>query len=195
MTVPTGPAFAHLFGLENYNGIFSETEMQANISALSGTTITSAILSYSLVNGVSGSQGVTVTSYSSNGVLSYNETPPSNLGSTSFTSNGLSSNSVDVTSLVQNAVSSNAAWLGLYVTPNGPGDNSQWTWTSQFAGGGNPDSADVRPDHQLFLRGPRALDPADDRPGWGVACIFCRRAPPFCCVSATRVSALYRTVP
>src|SRR5690349_3076633 len=45
---PTGPgsSFGHLLGLENYGGIFSETEMEMNISGLSG--VTSATLSFNL---------------------------------------------------------------------------------------------------------------------------------------------------
>jgi hypothetical protein len=135
-----GPAFAHLLGLENYDGVFSETEMQVDISALAGATITSAILSYNLLNGGDGSEGVTATSYTTTGSLGFNQTPPNNLGSTTFTSTGLSANSVDVTALLQAAINANQNWFGLYLTPNGPGDNYQWTYTySGFEA--NPDSA------------------------------------------------------
>ena len=136
-----GPAFAHLLGLENYNGIFSETEMQVNISGLSGATITSAVLSYNLLT-TGGSQGVTATSFTANGSLGFNMTPPNNLGSTTFTSTG-SANSVDVTALLQAAVSGNQNWFGIFLTPNGPGNNYQWTYT--YSGfGDSPDAADLR---------------------------------------------------
>jgi|SRR5208337_4154595 len=135
-----GPAFAHLFGIEYYNGIFSETEMQVIMGDLDGKKITSATLSYNLLDGGGGWQYVTVTSYSSSGLLSFNMTPPSNLGSTTFTSNGLSFNSVDVTALVQGAATADSTWLGLYLTPDGPGDNYQYTWTSGYLG----DDAQVR---------------------------------------------------
>ena len=132
-----GPAFAHLFGIEYYNGIYSETEMQVNVSALEGRTITSATLSFNLLNGGGGSQFVTVTSYTSNGLLGFNMTPPSNLGSTTFISDGLSFNSVDVTALVQGAATADSAWLGLYLTPDGSpgGYNYQFTWTNGYLGG------------------------------------------------------------
>jgi hypothetical protein len=135
-----GPSFAHLFGLENYNGIYSETEMQVDVSALAGKTINSATLSYVLLNGGGGSQTVTATSWDSSGTLAYNQTLPSNLGSTNFTSNGLSPNSADVTSLLQARVSSGGTWFGLYLTPDGPGDNFQWTYTNGYQG----DPAQVR---------------------------------------------------
>jgi hypothetical protein len=137
-----GANFGQLLGLENYKGVYSETEMQVGIGSLAGDTINSAILSYNLNVGASLSQGVTVTSFTDNGILSFTQTPPSNLGSTTFTSTGFS-NSVDVTSLLQSSVATDANWLGLYLTPNGPGDVAQWT----FSGAGtatSPDAADVR---------------------------------------------------
>ena len=118
--------------------------MQVNISALAGATITSATLSYTLLNGGSSSQGVTVTSYTSDGTLSFNATPPpTNLGSTTYTSTGLSANSVDVTSLVQGSVNGGSGytgWLGLFLTPLGPGYNPQYTYTSGYG----DNSADVQ---------------------------------------------------
>jgi|SRR5579859_2064756 len=136
---PSG-AFGHLFGLENYNGAYSESELEVNISGLSD--VSSAILSYNLLNGSAGSQSVTVTSFSANGSLGFNQTPPSNLGTTTFTSTGLSANSVDVTTLLQNAIAANQTWFGLYLTPNGPND-SQWTYTWS-ADNANPNSASVQ---------------------------------------------------
>jgi hypothetical protein len=139
-----------LFGLENYGNGFvsSETELQVNISALAGATITSATLSYTLLNGGDGltplsSQQVEVTSYTSHGTLGFNATPPSNLGTTVFTSTELSRNSVDVTSLVQGSVNGGSGytgWLGLFLTPLGPGYNPQYTYTSGYG----DNSADVQ---------------------------------------------------
>ena len=139
------PAFAHLFGLENYGAVYSETELEANVGVLHGAVITSAILSYTLVNGGSSSQTVTATSFDANGTLSYATAPPNNLGSTTFTSNGQTSNSVDVTGLLNARLAAGKSWFGLYLTPNGNvGQNAyQWTYTSaEF--GGNADAADVR---------------------------------------------------
>ncbi len=133
----SGPAFAHLFGLENYNGVFSETEMQVNITGLANTHIVNAVLSYNLVSANDGLQTVTVTSYLANGLLSFNQTPPSNLGTTTFNSTGIA-NSVNVTALLQNAVTAGQNWFGLFLTPNGP-NGHQWTYTSP-----NGDEAGVR---------------------------------------------------
>jgi hypothetical protein len=147
---PQGPIYAHLFGLENYNGIYTETELQVDISALAGSTITSAMLSYSLVNGSAAlSQTVTATSFTATGILSYHETPPDFLATTNFTSTGLTTNSVDVTAMLQNRVTAGAGWFGLYLTPDGPGDVYQWTYTSGYGG----DEALVRLDVQYTPTG------------------------------------------
>ena len=39
---PDFPAFAHLMGLEYYSGVFSQTALQVDISALIGKTVLSA---------------------------------------------------------------------------------------------------------------------------------------------------------
>jgi hypothetical protein len=131
---PAGPAFAHLWGLENYNGIFSETELQVDISGLAGKTVTGATLSYVLRDGGGGSQSVKITSYTSTGLLGFNTAPPNDLGSVVFTSNGLAGNSADVTALVENAVMAGQNWLGLFLAPEGPGQNFQYSYTTGFGG-------------------------------------------------------------
>ncbi len=146
---PSGPAFVHLFGLEYpHTGVFSETEMQVDISALAGANITSAFLSYTLQDHGGGlpSQLVTVTSYTADGTLSFNTTPPStNLGSMQYTSNTSTTNTLDVTSLVQPGATAGSRWLGLFLAPNGPDYTPQYTFTSNDQGnGGSADSADVR---------------------------------------------------
>src|SRR5215469_10648138 len=63
------------FGLEYYTptGVYSETEMEVDISGLTGTTISSAVLSYNLLNGDPGEiQTVTATSFLAQGQLSFN---------------------------------------------------------------------------------------------------------------------------
>jgi len=74
--------------------------------------------------------------------LAYSIAPPSNLGTTTFISNqNPSSNSVDVTSLLQSQVTAGAPWFGLYLSP--VGSSNQWTYT--YSGfGANADSASVR---------------------------------------------------
>jgi len=139
------PAFVHLFGLENYGTVYSETALQADVSALHGYVVTSAVLSYTLVNGGSDPQTVTATSFDANGTLAYADSPPSDLGSTTFTSNGQASNSVDVTGLLSARLAAGQSWFGLYLTPNGNVSQTafQYTYTSADYGG-NADSADVR---------------------------------------------------
>jgi len=136
---PQGPSFTHIFGLEYYGGIYSETELQVDVNALAGQTINSATLSFVLRDGSPGSQMVTVTSYDSSGTLEYHETPFGPLGTTSFTSTSYGANSVDVTSLLQSRISAGGTWFGLYLTPNGPDQSFQWTYTDS-----NVDAAEVR---------------------------------------------------
>ena len=135
------PAFAHLFGLENYGAIYSETELEANIAALSGAVVTHAVLSYTLLDGGSNSQTVTATSFDANGTLAYAASPPSDLGSTTFTSNGLATNSVDVTDLLKARLASGGSWFGLYLTPNGNAFQSAYQWTYTSAASGAPPTA------------------------------------------------------
>jgi hypothetical protein len=112
------PAFAHLFGLENYGYIYSETELQAPISQFLNTTIVSAYLDFSLVDG-DGTTPVTVTSFTTTGTLGYNTSAPNNLGSLVAPGITLGANSINVTTLVQNAINADQNYLGLYLTPTG----------------------------------------------------------------------------
>ncbi len=59
----SGPAFAHLLGLENYNGIYSETELQVGLSALARRNNHSASFQLQLAqrrNGVAAGDGYLV---------------------------------------------------------------------------------------------------------------------------------------
>jgi hypothetical protein len=134
--------FGHLLGLENYGYLYSETALEVGIGALAGATITSATLSYDILDGDGGPATIQATSFSANGTLAYSIAPPSNLGTTTFISNqNPSSNSVDVTSLLQSQVTAGAPWFGLYLSP--VGSSNQWTYT--YSGfGANADSASVR---------------------------------------------------
>lgn len=143
-----GGKFSHFFGFEYYGGVFSMSELEVNTSALLRSRINSATLSYQLLDGYSApagnvSQSVTITSFNADGTLAYNTAPPSNNGTATFTSYAKSSNSVDLTSLVSNSVNSGRSWLGLFFTPNGPGDNYQWTYSSAFFGR-TADSPNIR---------------------------------------------------
>jgi hypothetical protein len=133
---PTGPAFVNRFGLEYYNGIYSATELQASLAGLSGAIITSAFLNFSLSSGSSGSESVKVTSFTTTGTLGFNTSAPNNLGTVIGAGIKGGANSIDVTTLVTAAVLANQTWLGLYLTPEGPGDNFLYTFTDM-----NPDAA------------------------------------------------------
>jgi hypothetical protein len=135
-------AFAHLFGLENYGSIYSETELQAPIGGLAGDTITSATLSFTMLNGAGGGENVDVTSFTTTGTLGFNNSAPNDLGS--LTASGITTglNTIDVTSLVQAAVSANQGYLGLFLTPGGPNGN---LWTYTYTGFGyNANSANAQ---------------------------------------------------
>jgi hypothetical protein len=83
---------------------------------------------------------VGVTSFTTTGTLGFNASPPNNLGSVTASGITHGANSIDVTSLVQAAVTADQSYLGLYLTPQGPGDSYLWTYT--FTGYGyNANSA------------------------------------------------------
>jgi hypothetical protein len=135
-------SFAHLFGLENYGSIYSETELQAPIASLAGDTITSATLSFTMLNGVGGGEYVDVTSFTTTGTLGFNNSAPNDLGSLTATGITTGRNSFDVTSLVQAAVSADQGHLGLFLAPEGPNGN---LWTYTYTGDGyNANSANAQ---------------------------------------------------
>jgi len=129
--------FVHLFGVEQND--YSRTALQVDISALAGATITSAYLSFDLIDGGAGPQDVTLTSFTADGTLEWLWTPPDVLG-TLVRSVVDSPNSLDVTSLLQERVSNGANWFGLHLQ-----GSTEYMWTYTSAGeDGNPDSANVR---------------------------------------------------
>lgn len=119
----------HVFGLEYYGSSFSETELQASLAGLSGATINSAYLNFSLATGSGGNESVQVTSFNTTGTLGFNAAAPNNLGTVTGAGIQNGANSIDVTSLVSAAVQANQTWLGLYLTPEGPGENYLFTET------------------------------------------------------------------
>ena len=133
---PSTDRFAHLFGVEQSG--FSRTAMEADIAFLSGATINSAVLSFNLLSG-SGTQNLTVTSFTADGTLEYFWNSPDNLGSV-VASADIGANSIDVTGLVQSQATASASWLGLHVQGS---TRNQWTYTYTGYGYG-ADSANVR---------------------------------------------------
>jgi len=113
--------------------------MESSLAGLAGTTITSATLSFNITDGDTGSETVDVTSFSANGVLGYNASPPNDLGSELGTATS-GMNSIDVTTLVANAVGAGQSYVGLFLTPQGPALSSLWTYSE---GGTGDNSAAV----------------------------------------------------
>jgi hypothetical protein len=133
-------AWAHLLGVEYTS--YSRTILQADISALNGSTINSATLTFSLLDGDNGPHGVLATSYTANGTLAYSWNPPDNLGTASTTAY-YGENSIDVTSLLAASVAAGAGWFGLHL--QGTDDNAyMWTYTDNSFTDGYPDRANVR---------------------------------------------------
>jgi hypothetical protein len=129
--------FASLFGIEETD--YSRTNLQVNIAALLGRSVTSAVLSFELNVGGSG-QTALVTGYGGNGALGYQWAAPAvNYGSVSdATADG--ANQIDVTALVAAAAASGNPWMNLHL--QGTVD-SVYAYT--YAGDGYPvDSANVQ---------------------------------------------------
>lgn len=118
-------SFAHFVGLEG--PAFSRTDLQVGIGALAGASISSATLSFVLLNGPSNTATLTATSYDSGGTLAYNFfNTQTSLGTASGTVTGLSANSLDVTALLQGAVTGGQSYFALHLETDVP---SLWTYT------------------------------------------------------------------
>ncbi len=129
-------SFGGLFGIEESS--YSRTVMQVNIAALLGKTINSAYLSFDLLDGSSGSQNVTATSFSATGILGHFWDAPDVLGQANFQVNGLSSNSLNIKALLAAAVAGSQSWFGLHLQGS---DVYQWTYAND---GYSADRANVR---------------------------------------------------
>lgn len=135
-----GDAFDHLLGLEL--GDFSRTALNVDVSGLAGSTINSATLSFDLLDGASGFQDLTATSFNADGTLAYSFDPPSSLGSQLYTINGQSPNSLDVTSLLAARLGAGAPWFGLYLEGS---TLQQFSYTYDFGSSAPvPDRAQMR---------------------------------------------------
>lgn len=134
-------AWVHLFGLESSD--YSRTILQADLSALAGHSITSATLSFSILDGGAGPHGIIITSYDADGTLRYSWDAPGNLGTvTGNADQGV--NTFDVTSLVSSRLAGGDSWLGLHLQGT---DDCCFMWTYTDPGNDRtPDSALVRLD-------------------------------------------------
>lgn len=135
----TDQRWAHLFGVELID--YSRTIMQVDISALAGSTIVSASLSFVLLDGMTGPQNVTLTGFDGGaGALTYQwDAPGANYGNVVASVAG-GANSIDVTSLLAASVANGDAWFGMHLQ-----GSSQYMWTWTWAGYGyDADRALVR---------------------------------------------------
>ncbi len=126
-------SFAHLFGIEQND--YSRTVMQIDVTDLLGSTINNAYLTFDLVDGSTGTQDVTFSSFDANGTLGHfwdvtaidTEIAPIT---------GRDSNSVDITNLLANRIATGDNWLGLHLQGT---DIYQWSYTTN-----DTDAANVR---------------------------------------------------
>ncbi|MEN6577879.1 MAG: hypothetical protein ABFD90_16155 [Phycisphaerales bacterium] len=132
--------FDPFFMFEEMDGsTWSTTMLQQDISALNGSTILSATLDYVLTSGTTDSGTIRLTSFTTDGTFGYSFLEaPDNLGQITATSYGLTSNSIDVTSLLADRVNAGADWLGLHIRMLTVG---QYHWTPVSD---NADAAQVR---------------------------------------------------
>jgi hypothetical protein len=133
------PSFVHLFGLESTD--YSRVILQVGISALTGSTINSAVLTFKTLD-EHDVQTVTATSFTANGTLGFYYTPPDNLGTVGFSTLAQDDQSVDVTGLLSARVGAGAGWFGLHLVGT---TEEVYPYTYTFpVYGGTPDSAMVR---------------------------------------------------
>ena len=121
-------SFAHLLGAETTS---SRALVQQDISALSGQTIQSAIVSFALLDGDATPQILTITSVPADGGMEYQFTPTTSYGAvTATTAVGPGTISVDVTALLQARVTAGASYFGLLFSGS---TRDQWTWTTPYS--------------------------------------------------------------
>ncbi|WP_119459074.1 hypothetical protein [Rhodospirillaceae bacterium SYSU D60014] len=109
-----GSEFAALFGLETSN--FSRTHAQVGIGGLTGASISSAILSFDILDGdEAGQQSVQVTGYSGTGALGYQwDAPGVSYGDEIFNV-APGSNALDITGLLAASVGAGDDWFNLHL--------------------------------------------------------------------------------
>lgn len=129
-------SFAHLFGIEFTD--YSRTALNVDVSALFGATISSATLEFVLDHNSGTTQDVTLTSFDANGTLGYFWNAPTNEGSQVYSVSAAGSNSLDVTSLLQDRVSAGEDWFGLHLQ-----GSTEYQWSYTYFGE-SPDNAAVR---------------------------------------------------
>lgn len=105
--------FGALFGIEGNS--YSRTNVQVGVGDLLGSAITSAVLSFDLLDGGNHTFTFQVTAYAGTGNLGYQwAAPGENFGSAIF--NGApGENVLDITSLLSSAMDGGDAWFNLHL--------------------------------------------------------------------------------
>lgn len=115
--------FGALLGLEWRES--SRTNAQVQIGDLMGAQITSAVLSFNLLEGDNGESEVVITGYAGNGSLGFQwDAPAENFG-TATGAVSLGANAIDITSLLTAALDAETDWLNLHLW----GNSSLYLWT------------------------------------------------------------------
>ncbi|MBC2608053.1 hypothetical protein [Pelagicoccus albus] len=132
-----------------HEGVFEidvnhSTELTVDISSLFGQEIESAFLNFDLLD-ESNAADIFVTSFTSDGFLSWSASPIDNLGTLTFELPASESHSLDVTSLVAASVESESEWLGLHLGLASYSETNMlgYTWTSGFEAAPDPGRANV----------------------------------------------------
>lgn len=119
-------AWAHILGVERSN--LSRTIMQVDIGALAGKTISSAVLSFELKEGETGTQNGTLVGFDADanaGRLAHSWNAPGvNYGSVVSTLAGRAASHFDVTALLTASVAAHDSWFGMHLRGS---TVAQWT--------------------------------------------------------------------
>ena len=120
----SGNTFGHLLGLE---GSSSRTNSEVNISSLAGKMVTSATLTFSILENYANGGALTITGYNANGALGYAfNAPTAQYGTVTGALANTAMQSFDVTSLLTSALAQHEDWLGMQLTNSG---TSRWTYS------------------------------------------------------------------
>ena len=133
--------FIHAFAIELTSSYATRALAQADISAFSGGTINSAVLSFVFLDG-RGVYDMKATGFAGTGSVGYQFDAPAVIFSSAAGAVGLGAGSLDVTDIVAQAVEAHATWLDLLT--EGLGCCVATFTQSDAAPGNTADSALVR---------------------------------------------------
>lgn len=150
--------FVNLLGMESTD--YSKTLVLVDISALAGSTIDLAQLSYKLLDGA-GSGGTTeIRGFAIGPQLTYIfNAPTADYGIVTQALAAGQNQSFNITAIVQAAVTAGASRLGLHMQ-NTVGSNYRWTYTRAEEDGTGPDTAQMRLTVRFDGGGQQVSEPA-----------------------------------